>query len=105
MNVVVYTEDMEPITVLDLPLRVLDKAAAEGRVGLKIQGRATKFGDQVCILQYKEVLTWDGQLCGVLITEHESAAMLAKPGWLPGQRGQLNYYLNRIKNLGEQRRG
>jgi hypothetical protein len=104
VNVVVYSDDMEPITVLDLPLEVLDKAAADGSVSLKIRGKSTRFGDQVCVLKYREVLTWDGQLCSVLITEQEAAVMLAKPGWLPGQRGQLNYYLNRIKNLGAQRR-
>ena len=105
MNVVIYSEDMEPITVLDLPMPVLDKAAVEGQVQLRVRAQNTRCReDQTCVLKYVELLTRDGHFVCALTTEDEVAAMLAKPGWLPGQRGQLNYYLNKIKNLLGQRR-
>lgn len=105
MNVVIYSEDLEPITVLDLPMEVLDRAASKGQVQLRVKARNTRYGeDQVCVLNYTELLARDGQFVSVLTTENETAAMLAKPGWLPGQRGQLNFYLNKIKNLLGQRR-
>ena len=105
MNVVIYSEDMEPITVLDLPMHVLDKAAVEGQVQLRVRAKNTRYReDQTCVLKYVELLTRDGHFVSALTTEDEVAAMLAKPGWLPGQRGQLNYYLNKIKNLIGQRR-
>lgn len=105
MNVVIYSEDMEPITVLDLPMQVLDKAATEGQVQLRVRAKNTRYReDQTCVLKYVELLTRDGHFVSALTTEDEVAAMLAKPGWLPGQRGQLNYYLNKIKNLIGQRR-
>jgi hypothetical protein len=109
MNVVVYSKDMEPITVLDLPLEVLDKAASSGKVTIKVRGtrgyNSSHYGDRLCVLEYKELRAWDGGVVNVLITEHEETALIAKPGWLPGQRGQLNHYLNRIKTLLGQRGG
>lgn len=104
MNVVVYSKDMEPITVLDLPIEVLDKAVSAGKVTIRVRGNNTKYGDRLCELQYKELRAWDGGTVSALITEQEETIMLAKPGLLPGQRGQINYYLDRIKNLIGQRR-
>lgn len=105
MNVVIYSDDLEPITVLDLPMHILDKAISDGQVQLRVKARNTRYReDQVCVLKHAELLTRDGHFVSVLTTENEVAAMLAKPGWLPGQRGQLNYYLNKIKNLIGQRR-
>lgn len=104
MNVVIYSEDLEPITVLDLPMRILDKAAGEGQVQLRVKARSTRYGeDQTCILKYTELLTDDGCIISALTTADEAAAMLAKPGWLPGQRGQLNFYLSKIDRLTKQR--
>lgn len=104
MNVVIYSEDLEPITVLDLPMEVLDRAASTGQVQLRVKARNTRYGeDQTCTLKYTELLARDGQFVSVLTTDDEVAAMLAKPGWLPGQRGQLNFYLNKIRKLTGQR--
>lgn len=105
MNVVIYSEDLEPITVLDLPMQVLDRAASTGQVQLRVRAKNTRYReDQVCTLKHQELLTREGHFVSVLVTEDEVAAMLAKPGWLPGQRGQLNYYFDKIKNLLGQRR-
>lgn len=105
MNVVVYSTDMEPITVLDIPLDILNKAATAGKVRVKISGKNSRFGEKVCELEYKELYTpGNTGVVGVLVTRQETDIMLAKPGWLPGQRGQVNYYLDRIKNLLGQRR-
>lgn len=105
MNVVIYSDDLEPITVLDLPVDLLNKAAEDGAIKLRIKAKGTTYGeDQTCTLQHKELLTDDGYIVSVLVTTDESEVMLAKPGWLPGQRGQLNYYLKKIQTLLGQRR-
>lgn len=104
MNVVIYSEDMEPITVLDLPVDLLNKAVADGQVQLRVRAQNTRYReDQVCVLKYAELLTEDGCIVSALTTANEAEVMLAKPGWLPGQRGQLNFYLNKINRLTKQR--
>lgn len=102
MNTVIYSTDIEPITVLDLPLALLEKAAVEGQAKLLIRGNNTKYGNQVCILKHTRLLTIEGEFVSVLTTEDETAAMLAKPTWLPGQQGQVRFYIERIDSLKKQ---
>lgn len=99
MNVVIYSTDIEPITVLDLPVDLLNRAAVEGKIKLRIKGENTPYGNQDCVLKHAQLAATDGSYIDILVTEDETAAMLAKPSWLPGQQGQVGFYKAKIKSL------
>lgn len=108
MNVVLYTKDFEPITVIDLPLWLLDEMEKRGGARLAIQeplnpnainDPSIAFTPKICTL-YAEKLRWkDGSMKTIVMTPDEELAMLLKPDWLPGQRGTFNQYRDRVKSL------
>lgn len=114
MNVVLYTNDFEPITVLDLPVWLLEQMEKVGYVRVAVQEPLTNVlakapEDLGQVLQPKvvtircEKLRWrDGTLKPILITPDEELALMLKPEWLPGQRAAVNSYKSTIKFLTEQ---
>lgn len=107
MNIVIYTDNLEPINVVDLPTSFLDKLAKTGTAVMRV--RADKWRDGVeykdATLVHRTVTTWDGETVSLITTQDEEAVLFAKPGWLPGQQGQVGHLLQRIKNLLGQRLG
>jgi hypothetical protein len=113
MNVVLYTADFEPITVLDLPLWLLEQMEKVGYVRIAVQEPLSNVlvndVDPVKIWEPKivtvrcEKLRWkDGTTKPILITPDEELALMLKPEWLPGQRAAINSYKGTIKFLTEQ---
>ena len=114
MNVVLYTNDFEPITVLDLPVWLLEQMEKVGYVRVAVQEPLTdvlaKSPEELSqFLQPKvvtlrcEKLRWrDGSLKPILITPDEELALMLRPEWLPGQRQAVNSYKSTIKFLTEQ---
>jgi hypothetical protein len=108
MNVVIYTGDFEPITVLDLPVWLLDILERVGvaRVAVAEPPRVTSAEDPISIYQpkivniYCERLRWkDGTTKPILITPDEELALLLRPEWLPGQRQAINHYKETIRGF------
>ena len=112
MNVVLYTQDFEPITVLDLPTWLLEQLERQGAVRVAVL-RPVQFGDtksvpigsvegpQVVTI-YCERLRWkDGTVKPVLVTTDEELALTLKPEWLPGQRQRVQSYEKAIRTLTE----
>jgi hypothetical protein len=109
MNVVVYTEDFEPITVLDLPLWLLEQMEKQGAVRVavmqppKLMPATDSMADYEppqTVTIYCEKLRWkDGSTKPILITYDEELAMSLRPDWLPGQRGAINSYKQVIRSL------
>lgn len=108
MNVVLYTTDFEPITVLDLPLWLLEQLERVGAVRVAVlQPPAWITGEEAPPLDtietvtiYCEKLRWrDGRLKPVLVTPDETLALLLKPEWLPGQQQAINSYKQTIRTL------
>lgn len=110
MNVVLYTNDFEPITVLDLPTWLLEQLERQGAVRVAVM-RPVQFGDvksvpigsvegpQVVTI-YCERLRWkDGTVKPVLVTTDEELALTLKPEWLPGQRQRVQSYQHAIRTL------
>lgn len=98
-RVVLYTEDMEPITVLQLsePARqaLLDRAYVILPITEPITDLIPRFDDpptlhlrQVVI--YAEKLLRNGKIHHILFTRDEESALLLKAAFLPGQHGALN---------------
>ncbi len=114
MNVVVYTQDFEPITVIDLPQWLLEQMERQGAVRVAVM-RPVQFkpdsakvpvgsveGPDIVTI-YCEKLRWkDGTTKPVLITYDEELAMTLRPEWLPGQRGAVNSYKQVIRGLTDQ---
>lgn len=109
MNVVLYTEDFEPITVLDLPLWLMEQMERQGsaRVAVMRPIQLSDYRDTDDMLHppntvtiYCERLRWkDGTVKPVLVTSDETLAMALRPEWLPGQRQAINGYKQAIRVL------
>jgi hypothetical protein len=113
MRTVLYTTDFEPITVLDLPVWLLERMEQEGGARVAVMPRLTpevlredepaaepklETVDILC-----EKLRWrDGTLKTILVTPSEELALSLRPEWLPGQQQAINFYKRTIVGLVEQ---
>lgn len=115
MNVVLYTTDFEPITVLDLPIWLLDQLERVGAVRVAVQSpikvniadtswsQPWNIDDFKTVTIYCEKLRWrDNTVKPILITPDEELAMLLKPEWLPGQRSTINGMKQTVRLLTDQ---
>lgn len=106
MNVVIYTTDFEPITVVDLPRTALDKLEQTGGLRLALGPDKDEGGNTIippmCTIIMCKVRWFNGEEKPILVTKDETNALLLKPDWLPGQRGTYNLLYNHIKNLTKQ---
>jgi hypothetical protein len=113
MNVVLYTQDFEAITVLDLPVWLLEQLERQGSVRVAVM-RPVQFaasepvavgsveGPQVVTI-YCEKLRWrDGSLKTILVTHDEELALTLRPHWLPGQQATVQSYRKAVRHLTEQ---
>jgi hypothetical protein len=114
MNVVLYTQEFEPITVLDLPHWLLEQLERQGSVRVAVL-RPVQFaqldtqvpvgsveGPQVVTI-YCEKLRWrDGSLKPILVTNDEELALTLRPHWLPGQVATVQSYQKAVRHLTEQ---
>lgn len=109
MNVVLYTQDFEPITVLDLPQWLLEQLERQGAVRVAVMrplqindvsvAVGSVEGPQVVTI-YCERLRWkDGTVKPVLVTDDEELALSLKPEWLPGQLQRVQSYQQAIRVL------
>jgi hypothetical protein len=99
MNVVIYTKHFEPITVIDLPLWLLDDMERKGGVKLALPPREGSDSMCTCTLLLKNIRWLDGTVKPILITLDEEVTLMLKPDWLPGQRATINLYLEYIRGL------
>lgn len=112
MNVVLYSdEDMEPITVLDLPLELLKLGYEQGFVAVAVM-QSVPFkpvGPDEAVAEYKR---WDmrifferlrrrGRDVWLLTTPDYELALMAVASYLPGQAGQVRKLERMNKSLGE----
>lgn len=115
MNVVLYTKDFEPITVLDLPTWLLEKLEKQGAIRVAVQeplkvniakepwSEPWMVPELKTVTIYCERLRWkDGTTKPVLVTPDEELALMCKPEWLPGQRQAVNSYKTVIRGLTDQ---
>ena len=110
MQVVLYTIDFEPITILDLPVWLLDQMEKNGgaRIAISLPAELLEDSDLdkfklETVLIFCEKLRWrDDTLKTILVTPHEELALSLRPYWLPGQRQAVNHYKDVIRQLHEQ---
>ena len=113
MNIILYTQDFEPITVIDLPIWLLETAERVGAVQVAVKRPLTKdFVEKVAVgtIEGPETVTiramklnwYDGTTKTVYYTKDEVLSLILKPEWLPGQRVQVQNFQQAIGWLGGQ---
>jgi hypothetical protein len=112
MNVVLYTNDLEPITILDLPVWLLEQLEKQGAARIAVvpptflnaPERPYEYDQGMfkTVTIYCEKLRWkDGTTKPILITRDEELALSLRPDWLPGQRASIQGYKKAIRHLTE----
>jgi hypothetical protein len=111
MNIVLYTPDLEPITVIDLPLSLLKEAENSNGVKLHIKRPFSiefiekiannKFEDTEYItIKAKKIISFPEDTSNIVyITNDEELALTLMPEWLPGQRLRIQNYQGTIRWL------
>lgn len=111
MQVVLYTTEFEPITILDLPVWLLEQMEKQGGARVAVYMPPEVELEDMPIEAFKpdvvtifcEKLRWrDDTLKTILITPNEELALMLRPDWLPGQRQAVNHYKKAIRQLTEQ---
>lgn len=112
MNVVLYTIDLEPITILDLPLWLLEQLEKQGAIRVAVMRPPKWVNEQTpvpdtpgleTVTIYCERLRWrNNEIKHILVTPDEELALTLKPEWLPGQRATVQSYQTAIRHLTEQ---
>ena len=114
MRVVLYTDDFEPITVLDLPLWLLEQLERQGEVRVAVlrptHAAPASGGVAVGSVEgpdvvtiYCEKLRWkDGTTKPILVTYDEELALSLRPSWIPGQTQLIQSYQSALRHLTEQ---
>ena len=110
MNVILYTEDFEPITPINLPLWLLDRLEIEGSVRVAVNKPSGFTNERIpvgnldasipSVRIHCEKLRWhDGTLKSILVTPDEELALTLTPEWLPGQRAPIQLYLETMRKM------
>jgi hypothetical protein len=111
MNIVLYTTDLEPITILDLPLWLLEQLEKQGAIRIAVLMPPKWTDEKTPVLDcsmptvtiYCEKLRWrDNAVKRILVTPDEELALGLRPEWLPGQRASIQGYQKVIRHLTEQ---
>lgn len=113
MNIVLYTHDFEPITVVDLPMWLLEALEREGSVKVAVKRPITPDfiskvavgsveGPETVTIQAKRLRWHDGSVKPIYVTNDEVLALTLKPEWLPGQVLQVQNFQSAIGWLGRE---
>ena len=96
INIVVYTEDFEPINVISIPIDTLNAGHRLGLITLQVASN----GDIIntCVLNRTLMVGKDG-IQVFWTTKHEEVALNICPDWLPGQLAVFNSYKNGANKL------
>ena len=111
MNVILYTEDFEPIIPIDLPLWLLERLEQEGAVRVAVNKPQGFKGEKIPVgtvgnedmptvrIRYEKLRWHDGSLKTILVTPDEELALTLTPEWLPGQRAPIQLYLETVRKM------
>jgi hypothetical protein len=100
MNTIIYSRDFEPITVIDLPVEVLESAERTGGIVLALKNANEPTSERRYVtLECLKLKWWDSTVKTVFVTEDEELAMLLKPEWLVGQKAVVGAYQRTLQVL------
>jgi hypothetical protein len=110
MNIVLYTPDFEPITVVDMPMWLLEAIERDGAVKVAVKRPLTQDfiervavgsveGPENVVIRLAKLRWMDGTIKPIYVTDSEVLALTLKPEWLPGQRLQVQNFESAINWL------
>ncbi len=112
MNTVLYTRDMEPITIIDLPIDLLNWATNENGGYLRIAVRQElqtrppiDYPEahyrilEVVGIEFQRLIMRNRDTTWLAIVDNDEFALKLKPSWLPGQQAKINYCEKTLKEL------
>jgi hypothetical protein len=113
MNIVLYTHDFEPITVVDLPMWLLEALERDGAIKVAVKRPITPDfvakvavgsveGPETVTIEAKRLRWHDGSIKPIYVTKDEVLALTLKPEWLPGQVLQVQNFQSAIGWLSNQ---
>jgi hypothetical protein len=113
MNIVLYTHDFEPITVVDLPMWLLETLERDGAIKVAVKRPITPDfvakvavgsveGPETVTIEAKRLRWHDGSVKPIYVTKDEVLALTLKPEWLPGQVLQVQNFQSAISWLGKE---
>lgn len=91
---IIYSQEWEPITCIELPHDVWQQALKTGGVNLKLD-------DLVCRVS----LTPINASTRLLQTRDEEVALKLPPTWLPGQQATINQYIITLRKAHDKLKG
>ena len=109
MNIVLYTKDLEPITVLDMPMWLQEAIERQGAGRIAIKGKAKTEEDTALALQEQpptitvevEYLRDEkGTIHRFFVTKDEELSLGIVPQYLPGQ---VQMHQHMVKVIQKQR--
>jgi hypothetical protein len=97
MQTVIYSQQLEPITVVDLTMEMLNSLKVNKAIVLRLDD------DEFCRLHAITVkVPWLDVTEGMLVfTPDEVEALQLKPDWLPGQRSAINFAIRGVRMMKE----
>lgn len=113
MKTVIYTEDMEPITIIDLPLDLIEIGEAHQYINVPVPIKLDRsfFNPADPITEVYRVVTLRFERLKrfnslnrliethIVTTNHDEFALALTPSWLPGQQCMVNEYEGHVKEL------
>lgn len=113
MNIVLYTHDFEPITVVDLPMWLLEALERDGAIKVAVKRPITPDfvakvavgsveGPETVTIEAKRLRWHDGSIKPIYVTKDEVLALTLRPEWLPGQVLQVQNFQSAISWLGKE---
>lgn len=108
MNVVLYTMDLEPITVIDLPLWAMEQGESQGAVRLAVP-QPLPVTPYTCtdirsmrvhaVLLRFHRLRFYGRDGWMVTVDDEALALKLRASWLPGQQREINDQRKLVQSL------
>lgn len=108
MNIVLYTRDMEPITIIDLPMWAIEMGESQRFVRVAVPMRPMtscplnepmRLRCRKVDLEFHKMINMNRRTSWFVTVHDEETALMLTPSWLPGQRGAINKYERGIKDL------
>lgn len=108
MNIVLYTKDLEPITILDMPMWLQEVIERQGAGKVAVKGKTKTETETTLTLQEPPTITIEVEyLCDekgmthrFFVTKDEELALGVVPQYLPGQ---LQMHQHMVKVIEKQR--
>ena len=94
MNTVLYTKDLEPITVLNMPVWVQEaiEKAGSGRIAVRAPSETDTDEEMpTMLIEVEKLQTKSGETAKFFVTQDEELALSIAPQWLPGQLAMYQY--------------